>query len=69
MSDALSRRGFLGLAGTLGVAALTGCGSGGQAAAQPKQGGRLRAVYAEEPGWWFRPIADDPKFKQLVGAS
>jgi peptide/nickel transport system substrate-binding protein len=46
MSDALTRRGFLGLAGALGVAALTGCGSDGQAAAQPKQGGRLRAVYA-----------------------
>jgi TolB-like protein len=30
---------------------------------------RLRAVYAEEPGWWFRPIANDPKFKQLVGGS
>ncbi len=46
MSDALNRRGFLGLAGGLGLAALTGCGSDGQAAAQPKQGGRLRAVYA-----------------------
>jgi len=46
MSDALSRRGFLGVAGALGVAALTGCGSDGQAVAQPKQGGRLRAVYA-----------------------
>ncbi|MFG1818341.1 ABC transporter substrate-binding protein [Kribbella sp. NPDC049174] len=46
MSDALNRRGFLGLAGGLGLAALTGCGSDGQAAAQPTQGGRLRAVYA-----------------------
>ncbi|MEU4290110.1 ABC transporter substrate-binding protein [Kribbella sp. NPDC026596] len=46
MSDALNRRGFLGLAGALGVAALTGCGADGQPAAQPKQGGRLRAVYA-----------------------
>ncbi|GAB2673916.1 ABC transporter substrate-binding protein [Kribbella swartbergensis] len=46
MSEALNRRGFLGLAGGLGLAALTGCGSDGQAAAQPKQGGRLRAVYA-----------------------
>jgi len=46
MSDALNRRGFLGLAGGLGLAALTGCGADGQAAAQPTQGGRLRAVYA-----------------------
>ncbi|ADB34750.1 extracellular solute-binding protein family 5 [Kribbella flavida DSM 17836] len=49
MSEALNRRGFLGLAGGLGLAAMTGCGSGGgtdQAAAQPQQGGRLRAVYA-----------------------
>ncbi|WP_433161733.1 ABC transporter substrate-binding protein [Kribbella sp. CA-247076] len=46
MSDALNRRGFLGLAGGLGLAALTGCGGDGQAAAQPTQGGRLRAVYA-----------------------
>jgi peptide/nickel transport system substrate-binding protein len=46
MSDALNRRGFLGLAGGLGLAALTGCGSDGLPAGQPKQGGRLRAVYA-----------------------
>jgi peptide/nickel transport system substrate-binding protein len=46
MSDALNRRGFLGLAGGLGLAALTGCGADGEAAAQPTQGGRLRAVYA-----------------------
>ncbi len=47
MSEALSRRGFLGLAGGLGLAAIAGCGSGGdQAAAQPQQGGRLRAVFA-----------------------
>ena len=30
---------------------------------------RLRAVYAEEPGWWFRPIERDPKFRQLVGST
>ena len=30
---------------------------------------RLRAVYAEEPGWWFRPISENPKFKQLVGST
>ncbi len=29
---------------------------------------RLRAIYAEEPGWWLRPIANDPRFKQLVGS-
>ncbi|GAA0609357.1 ABC transporter substrate-binding protein [Kribbella sandramycini] len=46
MSDALNRRGFLGLAGALGVAALTGCGSGQSSGAQPSAGGRLRAVYA-----------------------
>jgi serine/threonine-protein kinase len=28
---------------------------------------RLRAVYAEDAGWWFRPIAEDPAFKRLVG--
>jgi peptide/nickel transport system substrate-binding protein len=46
MSDALNRRGFLGLAGGVGLAALTGCGTEDEPAAQPKQGGRLRAVYA-----------------------
>lgn len=48
MSEALNRRGFLGLAGGLGLAAVTGCGSGGttDAGAQPKAGGRLRAVFA-----------------------
>jgi peptide/nickel transport system substrate-binding protein len=46
MSDALSRRGFLGLAGALGASAPAGCGSGqGSAAAAPKTGGRLRAVF------------------------
>ncbi|HYN21579.1 MAG TPA: serine/threonine-protein kinase [Thermoanaerobaculia bacterium] len=30
---------------------------------------RMRAAYAEEPGWWFRPLANEPKFKQLVGAT
>jgi hypothetical protein len=28
---------------------------------------RLRAAYAEDAGWWFRPIAEDPAFKRLVG--
>ncbi|TDO45827.1 peptide/nickel transport system substrate-binding protein [Kribbella sp. VKM Ac-2527] len=48
MSEALNRRGFLGLAGGLGLAAMTGCGAdgGADAASQPKSGGRLRAVYA-----------------------
>src|ERR1700754_4883849 len=46
MSDALNRRGFLGLAGGVGLAALTGCGTEDEPVAQPKQGGRLRAVYA-----------------------
>lgn len=46
VSVALNRRGFLGLAGALGVAALSGCGAGGAASGQPKAGGRLRAVYA-----------------------
>src|SRR4051812_21216057 len=46
VSDALNRRGFLGLAGASALAGLTGCGADGEAAAQPKQGGRLRAVYA-----------------------
>ncbi|MEV5966249.1 ABC transporter substrate-binding protein [Kribbella sp. NPDC051952] len=46
MSDALNRRGFLGLAGGVGLAALTACGADGEAVAEPKQGGRLRAVYA-----------------------
>ncbi|WP_202873437.1 ABC transporter substrate-binding protein [Kribbella capetownensis] len=46
MSDALNRRGFLGLAGASALAGLTGCGADGEAAAQPKNGGRLRAVYA-----------------------
>ncbi len=48
MSLGLNRRGFLGLAGGLGLAAVAGCGSdgGSGSAAQPKTGGRLRAVYA-----------------------
>ncbi|TWD79055.1 peptide/nickel transport system substrate-binding protein [Kribbella amoyensis] len=51
MSEALNRRGFLGLAGGLagglGLAAVTGCGgSAGDPAARPQQGGRFRAVYA-----------------------
>ena len=28
---------------------------------------RLRSVYADDAGWWFRPIAEDPAFKRLVG--
>ncbi|GAA1586372.1 ABC transporter substrate-binding protein [Kribbella karoonensis] len=43
MSEALGRRGFLGMAGAVGLAAVGGCGA---ATAEPKQGGRLRAVYA-----------------------
>ncbi|HEY3560395.1 MAG TPA: ABC transporter substrate-binding protein [Kribbella sp.] len=43
VSETWGRRGFLGLAGAAGLAAIAGCGS---AAAEPKQGGRLRAVYA-----------------------
>lgn len=50
MSDALNRRGFLGLAGALGIGALTGCGGDGaastSAAGTPKTGGVLRAVFA-----------------------
>ncbi|TDW15745.1 peptide/nickel transport system substrate-binding protein [Kribbella kalugense] len=44
--EALGRRGFLGVAGAVGLAVATGCGTDGGVAAQPKQGGRLRAVYA-----------------------
>ena len=29
---------------------------------------RLRQTLSEDPGWQFRAIADDPAFKQLVGA-
>ncbi|WP_344192457.1 ABC transporter substrate-binding protein [Kribbella karoonensis] len=43
VSEALGRRGFLGMAGAVGLAAVGGCGA---ATAEPKQGGRLRAVYA-----------------------
>ena len=46
MSEALNRRGFLGLAGGSAIAAVTGCGSGDNPAAAPKAGGRLRAVFA-----------------------
>jgi len=28
---------------------------------------RMRKAYAEQPGWWFQSIAEDPGFKQLVG--
>jgi serine/threonine-protein kinase len=27
-----------------------------------------RASLADDPGWWFRDLADDPQFKQLVGS-
>jgi serine/threonine-protein kinase len=30
---------------------------------------RLRAAYADDPGWWFRGISVDPAFKRLVGSS
>ena len=30
---------------------------------------RLRAAYADDPGWWFRAIQGDPAFKRLVGTS
>ena len=30
---------------------------------------RLRAAYADDPGWWFRSIQGDPAFKRLVGTS
>ncbi|MGZ0151322.1 ABC transporter substrate-binding protein [Kribbella sp. WER1] len=43
VSEALGRRGFLGMAGAAGLAAIAGCGT---ATAEPKAGGRLRAVYA-----------------------
>ena len=29
---------------------------------------RARQAYADDSGWWFRPIADSPAFKRLVGA-
>jgi serine/threonine-protein kinase len=29
---------------------------------------RVRQAYADDSGWWFRPIADSPAFKRLVGA-
>ena len=25
------------------------------------------AAYADDPGWWFKPIADTPAYRQLVG--
>ncbi|WP_026360607.1 ABC transporter substrate-binding protein [Amycolatopsis nigrescens] len=48
MPFALTRRGFLGLAGTAGAVLLTGCGAGdaGSAAEQPRRGGRFRALFA-----------------------
>ncbi|MFN2317986.1 MAG: protein kinase [Gemmatimonadales bacterium] len=30
---------------------------------------RARGGLANEPGWWFRPIAQDPRFRQLVGTN
>ena len=29
---------------------------------------RVRQAYADDSGWWFRPIAGSPAFKRLVGA-
>jgi serine/threonine-protein kinase len=26
-----------------------------------------RAVFADDPGWWFRSLQEDPRFKELVG--
>ena len=26
-------------------------------------------AYADDPGWWFREIAQDPRFRQVVGAA
>ena len=26
-----------------------------------------RASYAEDSGWWFRSLQEDPRFKELVG--
>jgi len=26
-----------------------------------------RATFAEDPGWWFRSLQEDPRFKELVG--
>jgi hypothetical protein len=26
-----------------------------------------RANIAEDPGWWFRSLQEDPRFKELVG--
>ncbi|WP_344110502.1 ABC transporter substrate-binding protein [Kribbella alba] len=46
MSEALNRRGFLSLAGSLAVAAVSGCGADETPAAAPTSGGRLRAVFA-----------------------
>jgi serine/threonine-protein kinase len=30
---------------------------------------RAREGLANEPSWWFQPIAQDPRFRQLVGAN
>ncbi len=27
-----------------------------------------RQAYADDPGWWFRPLEASPRFRQLVGA-
>ena len=32
-------------------------------AANPQRAQSLR----DEPGWWFRPLQGDPRFRQLVG--
>jgi serine/threonine-protein kinase len=28
---------------------------------------RMRTAYAQEPGWWFRGISEDGRYRQLVG--
>jgi serine/threonine-protein kinase len=28
-----------------------------------------RAAYRDDPGWWFRPLAGNAEFRQLVGAN
>jgi eukaryotic-like serine/threonine-protein kinase len=28
-----------------------------------------RQAFAQDPGWWFRSIGDDPEFRRLVGSS
>ena len=30
---------------------------------------RLRAGYADDSGWWYKPVSQDPRFRSLVGAA